>query len=211
MSAPTDTRRNNSNSSLQVQADHRALEEIRLQAQQDSRTVDELRARLRHSTEASRATRSELLQSEAQFQQAAQSRIEFSRGQLGAPNVEQGQAATLSMRKFSQSSIDSQDRINAEHLQRMEANRVEKRRQREAEEQRQREAESTAKAAAENPREAEATASAARTASTSSSTTAESTQVMDMQFCINNLNAIRAEAGDFALKDFSDYWAPDNE
>jgi hypothetical protein len=34
---------------------------------------------------------------------------------------------------------------------------------------------------------------------------------MDMRFCINNLVAIRAEAGDFSLKDFSDYWAPDNE
>jgi hypothetical protein len=33
---------------------------------------------------------------------------------------------------------------------------------------------------------------------------------MDMRFCINNLDAIRAEAGDFSLKDFSDYWAPDN-
>jgi hypothetical protein len=34
---------------------------------------------------------------------------------------------------------------------------------------------------------------------------------MDMRFCISNLDAIRAEAGDFTLKDFSDYWAPDNE
>jgi hypothetical protein len=33
---------------------------------------------------------------------------------------------------------------------------------------------------------------------------------MDMRFCINNLDAITAEAGDFSLKDFSDYWAPDN-
>jgi hypothetical protein len=33
---------------------------------------------------------------------------------------------------------------------------------------------------------------------------------MDMLFCINNLDAIRSEAGDFSLKDFSDYWVPDN-
>jgi hypothetical protein len=28
--------------------------------------------------------------------------------------------------------------------------------------------------------------------------------------CIANLDAIRSEAGDFTLRDFSDYWAPDN-
>ena len=33
--------------------------------------------------------------------------------------------------------------------------------------------------------------------------------MMDMLFCINNLDAIRSEAGDFSLKDFLDYWAPD--
>jgi hypothetical protein len=41
-------------------------------------------------------------------------------------------------------------------------------------------------------------------------TTAACTPVMDMLFCINNLAAIRSEAGDFSLKDFSEYWAPDN-
>jgi hypothetical protein len=178
MSAPTDTRRNNPNSSLQVQDDHRALEELRLQAQQYSLTADELRDKLHQSGEACRTARSELLQSEAQYLQAAQLRIELAKGQLRAANVEQGQAAT----KFSQPSIDSHDRINAEHLQRMEADRVEKRRQREA--------------AAELQREAEATANAACTASTSSSTTAESTRVMGMRFCISNLDAIRREAGD---------------
>jgi hypothetical protein len=35
-------------------------------------------------------------------------------------------------------------------------------------------------------------------------TTAACTPVMDMLFCINNLVAIRSEAGDFSLKDFSD-------
>ncbi len=40
--------------------------------------------------------------------------------------------------------------------------------------------------------------------------TVSTTPVMDMRFCIDNLDAIRAEAGDFSLKDFSDYWAPDN-
>jgi hypothetical protein len=34
---------------------------------------------------------------------------------------------------------------------------------------------------------------------------------MDMFFCRDNLFAIRAEAGDFTLKDFSDYWASGNE
>jgi hypothetical protein len=34
--------------------------------------------------------------------------------------------------------------------------------------------------------------------------------VMDMHFCMDNLDAIRSEAGDFTLRDFSDYWAPDN-
>jgi hypothetical protein len=35
--------------------------------------------------------------------------------------------------------------------------------------------------------------------------------VLDMLCCINHLNEIRREAGDFSLKDFSDYWAPDNQ
>jgi hypothetical protein len=35
--------------------------------------------------------------------------------------------------------------------------------------------------------------------------------VMDMRFCISHLDAIMREAGDFTLKDFSDYWAPDNK
>jgi hypothetical protein len=177
----------------------------------DNRTEGELREELRQLGEACSATRSGLLQSEAQSLRAAQPRIELARGQLRAANVEQGQAATLARTTFSQPVIESQDRINAEHLQRMEADRVERRRQREAAAELQREAEATAKTAAERQRETEATANAARTASTSSSTTAESTRVMDMRFCISNLDAIRAEAGDFTLKDVSDYWAPDNE
>jgi hypothetical protein len=94
--------------------------------------------------------------------------------------------------------------------QRMEADRVKKRHQRESAAELQREAEATAKAAADRQREAEASASPARTESSSSSSTAESTRVMDMRFCINNLDSIRREAGDFTLKDFSDFWAPDN-
>jgi hypothetical protein len=172
MSSPTVTWRNNLNSPLQVQ--------------DGNRTVDELRDERRQFGEAGGATRSELLQSEAQYLQAAQLRIELARGQLRAANVGQGQAAT----KFSQPVIESQDRINAEHLQRMEADRVEKRPQREAAAERQREAEATAKTAAERQRETEASANAARTASSSSSSTAESTRVMDMRFCISNLDAI---------------------
>jgi hypothetical protein len=204
MSAPTVTRRNNRNSSLQVQDDNRTVEELRLQAPQDNRTVDELRDELHQFGEACSATRSELLQSEAQSLQEAQPRIELARGQLSVANVGQGQAVTLSRTMFSQPVIESHDRTNAEHLRRMEADRVKKRRQREAATERQREAEPTAKTATERQREAEATANAARTASTSSPTSAESTQVMDMRFCISNLDAIRAEAGDFTLKDFSD-------
>ncbi len=56
---------------------------------------------------------------------------------------------------------------------------------------------------ARSQREAPSSATPARTS-------AACTPVMDMRFCINNLDAIRAEAGDFSLKDFSDYWAPDN-
>jgi hypothetical protein len=152
MSAPAVTRRNNLNSSLQVQDDNRTVKELRLQAQQDNRTVDELRDELHQFGEECSATRFELLQSEAQSLQAAQPRIELARGQLGAANVGQGQAATLCRTIFSQPVIESHDRTNAEHLRRMEADRVEKRRQREA--------------ATERQREAEATANAARTAST---------------------------------------------
>ncbi len=50
----------------------------------------------------------------------------------------------------------------------------------------------------------------ASSSATPTRTTAACTPVMDMLFCINNLDAIRSEAGDFSLKDFSDYWAPDN-
>jgi hypothetical protein len=192
MSAPTVTRSNNLHSSLQVQDDNRIVEELCLQAQQDNRAVEELRDERHKLGEACGATRFELLQSEAQSLQAAHPRIELARGLLSAANVRQGQAT-----KFSQPSVESQDRINAEHLRLMEARRVEKRLQREA--------------VTERQREAEVTSNGARTASTSSPITAESTQVMDMRFCISNLNAIRAEAGDFTLKDFSDYWAPDNE
>ncbi len=35
--------------------------------------------------------------------------------------------------------------------------------------------------------------------------------VMDMRLCINNLDTMRMEAGSFPLKEFSDYWAPDNQ
>ncbi len=181
ISAPTLTRRNNPNSSLQVQDDNRTEEEFRVQAQHNNRTVDEFRDKLLQFGEARRNTRSELSQLEAQSPHTVQPRIEFARGQLSVANEGQGQAATLSRSKFSQPSIDSQDRINAEHLRRMEESRIEKRRQREAEAERQREAESTGKAA--------------RKASTASPTTAASTQVMDMRFCISNLDAIRAEAG----------------
>jgi hypothetical protein len=54
------------------------------------------------------------------------------------------------------------------------------------------------------------TTDAARTASMSSPTTVVSTPVMDMFFCLDNLVAIRTEARDFTLKDFSDYYAADN-
>ncbi len=100
MSSPTDTRRNNLNSPLQVQ--------------DSNRTVDELRDDSHQFGEAGSATRSGLLQSEAQYLRAAQP----------CSDLAKGQTATLSMRKFSQPTIDSQDRVNAEHLQRMEADRV---------------------------------------------------------------------------------------
>ncbi len=41
--------------------------------------------------------------------------------------------------------------------------------------------------------------------------TGSSVPVMDMRFCISHLDSIRMDAGDFTLKDFSDYWAPDNK
>jgi hypothetical protein len=59
MSAPTPTRRNNRNSSLQVHDDNRTVEELLLQAPQDNRTVDELRDERHQFGEAGIATRSE--------------------------------------------------------------------------------------------------------------------------------------------------------
>ncbi len=186
MSSPIVTRRNNVNSPLQVQ--------------DGNRTADEPRDECRQFAEAGGATRSE-----AQYQQGAQPRIELARGQQRSANEGQGQAATRSGPKFSQSEIEFQDRMNAEHIQRMEAERVKRRRRREVETALQREAEATAETPAERLMETEATANAARTAPSPSSSSEESSPVMDMRFCISNLNAIRAEAGDFTLKDFSDY------
>ncbi len=51
---------------------------------------------------------------------------------------------------------------------------------------------------------------AARTVSIASNITVVNTPVMDMFFCLDNLVAIRAEARDFTLKNFSDYYAADN-
>ena len=81
MSAPTVTRRNNLNSSLQVQADNRTVEELRLQAQLDNRTVDELRDELHRFGEACQATLEESLQSEAQ------ARSDLARVQRATANV----------------------------------------------------------------------------------------------------------------------------
>jgi hypothetical protein len=47
-------------------------------------------------------------------------------------------------------------------------------------------------------------------ATTPARSTASTTPVMDMRFCIDHLNVIRNEAGDFPLSGFSDYWAPDH-
>jgi hypothetical protein len=48
-------------------------------------------------------------------------------------------------------------------------------------------------------------------ATTPARPTDSTTPVMDMRFCIEHLDAIRNEAGDFHLSDFSDYWAPDHQ
>jgi hypothetical protein len=50
----------------------------------------------------------------------------------------------------------------------------------------------------------------ASSSTTPALTTASSTPVMDMQFCIDNLSAIRNEAGDSLLSEFSDFWASDH-
>ncbi len=77
MTPLTVARRNNPNSSLQVQADIRTVEELRLQAQ-----VDELRDKLHRFGEACNATLAESLQSEAQ------ARFELARVRCAAANVE---------------------------------------------------------------------------------------------------------------------------
>ena len=38
-----------------------------------------------------------------------------------------------------------------------------------------------------------------------------SVPALNIRFCIDNLNSIRMETGDFTLKDFSDNWAPGNK
>ena len=50
----------------------------------------------------------------------------------------------------------------------------------------------------------------ASTASTLADPTASTTPVLDMQYCIEHLDAIRKEAGNSTLSEFSDYWAPDH-
>jgi hypothetical protein len=152
-----------------------------LQVQDCNRTVEEL------CLQAPQDNRTVV---EALAYQAAQPRIELARGQSSVANVGRGQAATPFRSAYTQRAINEQDRVNAEELQRMEADRVRRRGLREA--------------ATPLQMEPEATANAARTASMSSPTTVESTPVMDMFFCLDNLLAIRAEARDFTLKDVSD-------
>jgi hypothetical protein len=65
MIASTSARRNNLNSSPQVQVDQRTVEGLRLQAQVDNRTVDELREETLKFGEACQATVTRALQSEA--------------------------------------------------------------------------------------------------------------------------------------------------
>jgi hypothetical protein len=118
--------------------------------------------------------------------------------QTAPPLVElaRRQAATSSRTAFTQGVIEGQDRFNAHILQSLAEDRIRARSRREAE--------------ALPQTEPAATANASRTELVSSPTNVERTQVMDMFFCLSNLAAIRAEAGDFTLKDFSDYYAPDN-
>jgi hypothetical protein len=116
---------------------------------------------------------------EALAYQAAQPRTELARAQSSVANVGRGQAATPFKTAFTQGAIKAQDRINADELQRMEEDRVRRRGLREA--------------ATPLQIEPEATANAARTASMSSPANVESTPVMDMFFCLDNLLAIRAE------------------
>jgi hypothetical protein len=154
MVAPIAARRNNLNSSLQAQADHRTVDELRLQAQADNRTVNELHDELQRFGEACQATLTEALQSEAY------ARAETARVRQAAAVVEREQAASrLAMR------------------------------------------EGISEARSQNE---------ASSLTTPARTTASSTPVMDMQFCIDNLSAIRNDAGDFSLSEFSDFWAADH-
>ncbi len=133
MSAPIVARRNNLNPSVQVPADHRTVDELRL------------RDELQKFGEACDAT----VWKAREAAEAAQ--VETARLRQAAAVVERGEGSSETR----------------------------------------------------SQRDASSSATLART-------TAACTPVMDMLFCTNNLDAIRSEAGDFSLKDFSDYWAPDN-
>jgi hypothetical protein len=143
MSARIVDRRNNLNPSVQVPADHRTVDELRLRDELQ-RFGEACDATVRESREAAKAAQVET----ARLRQAAAYVVEWEQA-----------ASRLAMREGSSE--------------------------------------------ARSQREASSSATLART-------TAACTPVMDMLFCINNLDAIRSEAGDFSLKDFSDYWAPDN-
>jgi hypothetical protein len=122
---------------------------------------------------------------EAQAQQEVQPRTKLARGQ----------EATPFKTAFTRGAIEEQDRVNDFELQRMAADRVRQRGLREP--------------ARPLQVEPEATTGAARTESISP-TTVVSTPVLDMFFCIDHLADIRTEAGDYTLKDYSDYYAPDS-
>jgi hypothetical protein len=154
MIAPVAARRNNLNSSLQAQADHRTMDELRLQAQADNRTVNELHDELKRFGEACQATLTEALQSEAH------ARAETARLRQAAAVVEREQAAS----RLAMIEGISEARFQIE----------------------------------------------ASSSATPARATVSSAPVMDMQFCIDNLDSIRNEAGDFPLSEFSDFWAPDH-
>jgi hypothetical protein len=146
-----------------------------------------------------KADRRNNLNPSVQVPETEADRVESHDQQTTQPRVElaRGQAATSFRTAFRQGEIEGQDRLNAHMLQILAEDRVRARSRREA----------------ETPPQTEpvGTANAARAASTASLTNpVASTPVMDMFFCIGNLVDIRAEAGDFTLKDFSDYYAPDN-
>ncbi len=197
MNDPIVTRRNNLNSSLQDGHSSAsfplAAGALALHAQ-----IEEHRAVTNRIQEVNQ----EIAFREAQlrrFEEAFEATIEARAAKQARHSHRFGQAVAETVEAESSAEVEAAEQLNAR--------RTEESRARAEAADREKAAALLARDEARKERRRQREAAAAYDASLSTFTV----PVMDMRFCISNLEAIRLEARDFTLKDFSDYCAPDNK